>query len=399
METLFAKQNRLLSLTSTKIVREIMNTINWDARLIAIRGARGVGKTTTMLQYIKLHYPAYSHEALYCSLDSVYFSNHSLITLGEDFYKSGGKHLFLDEIHKYPTWSQEIKELYDLYPDMRIVISGSSLLNILNGDADLSRRCIPYSMQGLSFREYLMFYHNINIKPQKLESILENPTSICAEVNEKCRPLPLFKDYLQHGYFPYYMQNMVDYYTTIEQVANFVIETELPLLCNVDPGNVRKIKALLGIIASSVPFEVDIAKLSTAIGIHRNTTIAYLTDLAKADLLTLLYSDLLSVKKMQKPDKIYLENANMIYALAAKDIKIGTVRETFVINQLKYQHEVEYGKQTGDFKVDSKYLFEVGGSDKTFKQIADIPQSYILADDIEFPYGNKLPIWAIGFLY
>lgn len=400
METLFAKQNRLLAITPTEMVREIVSTINWDAHLIAIRGARGIGKTTVMLQYIKLHYHANTAEALYCSLDSMYFSNHSLVSLGEEFHKIGGKHLFLDEIHKYPTWSKEVKELYDLYPDMRIVITGSSLLNILNGDADLSRRCIPYSMQGLSFREYLHFYHNIQIAPRSLGDILSAPAALCAEVNSKCKPLPLFKDYLQHGYFPYYKQNHTDYYTTIEQVANFVVETELPQLCNVDPGNIRKIKALLGIIASSVPFEVDIAKLSTAIGVHRNTTVGYLLYLAKADLLTLLYSDLMSVKKMQKPDKIFLENPNMSYALASTtDIKIGTVRETFVVNQLKYQHDVEYSKQAGDFKIDGNCIFEVGGADKTFRQIAGTPNSYILADDMEFPFGKKLPLWMIGFLY
>lgn len=400
MDTLFAKQNRLLTITPTKMVRGIMNVINWDAHLIAIRGARGIGKTTVMLQYIKQNYEAGSTEALYCSLDSMYFSNHSLTGLGEEFYKMGGKHLFLDEIHKYPTWSREVKELYDLYPDMKIVITGSSLLNILNGDADLSRRCIPYMMQGLSFREYLQFYHNIEISPRTLDEILANPTDICSEVNSKCRPLPLFKSYLQYGYFPYYKQNHADYYVSIEQVINFVIETELPQLCNVDPGNIRKIKALLSVLGSSVPFEVDIAKLSTAIGIHRNTTIGYLLHLERAGLLTLLYSDLMSVKRMQKPDKVYLDNPNMIYALASTtDIKIGTVRETFAVNQLTYQHDVEYSKQAGDFKIDGTYLFEVGGADKTFRQIADMPKSYILADDIELPIGKKLPLWLMGFLY
>ena len=202
MEKLFEKKNQLLRLTSMSIVREAMNTINWDAQLICLRGARGVGKTTLMLQYIKSHYRPMSNEVLYVSLDAVYFSTHTLIDLADRFYKNGGKHLFVDEVHKYNSWSREIKEIYDTYPDMRVVISGSSLLNILGGDADLSRRCIPYELHGLSFREYLQFFHSIQIQPRSLQDILEHPEEICSEVLDKCHPLPLFKDYLQHGYFP-----------------------------------------------------------------------------------------------------------------------------------------------------------------------------------------------------
>lgn len=399
METLFNKQERLLRLTSTRIVRTLMQRINWNAQLIAIRGPRGVGKTTLMLQYLKQHYEPGSHEALYCSLDAVYFSGHSLLQLAETFYQNGGKHLFLDEVHKYPTWSKEIKEIYDLYPDLRVVISASSLLNILNADADLSRRCIPYEMQGLSFREFLQFYKDIHLPVVSLPEVLAAPAALCAQVNEVCRPLPFFKEYLQYGYYPFYLRNQTDYYTSIEQVVNFVVETELPQLCSVDVVNVRKLKALLGILATSVPFEVDISKLATTIGIHRNTVIDYLNNLARAKLLSLLYADLLSVKKMQKPDKIYLDNPNLLYALASTSVKTGTAREVFVVNQLAYLHEVEYGRKEGDFKVDGKYTFEVGGEGKNYEQIADVPDSYILADNIEMPYRHKLPLWAVGFLY
>lgn len=399
METLFAKQDRLLSLTSTEIIRTLMHRINWDAQLVAIRGPRGVGKTTLMLQYMKLHYEVYSREVLYCTLDSVYFSNHTLLELADVFVKNGGKHLFLDEVHKYPTWSKEIKEVYDMYPDLKVVFSASSLLNILNADADLSRRCIPYEMQGLSFREFLLFYKQMSFPVCTLEEVLTSPEKICSEVNKVCRPLPLFKEYLQYGYYPFYLKNQIDYYTSIEQVVNFIVETELPQLCGIDVGNVRKIKALLGILASSVPFEVDISKLATTIGIHRNTVIEYLNSLEKAKLLHLLYADLLSVKKMQKPDKIYLDNPNLLYALASHPVKIGTARETFVVNQLSCDHEIEYGKKTGDFKVNGKYTLEVGGEGKTYNQIADVPDSYILADGIETPYRCKLPIWVVGFLY
>ena len=399
METLFAKQDRLLSLTSTEIIRTLMYQINWDAQLVAIKGPRGVGKTTLMLQYMKQHYEVYSREVLYCTLDSVYFSNHTLLELVDVFVKNGGKHLFLDEVHKYPTWSKEIKEVYDMYPDLKVVFSASSLLNILNADADLSRRCIPYEMQGLSFREFLLFYKQLDLPICTLEEVLTSPGNICSEVNKVCRPLPLFREYLQYGYYPFYLKNQIDYYTSIEQVVNFIVETELPQLCGIDVGNVRKIKALLGILASSVPFEVDISKLATTIGIHRNTVIEYLNSLEKAKLLHLLYADLLSVKKMQKPVKIYLDNPNLLYALASHPVKIGTARETFVVNQLSCDHEIEYGKKTGDFKVNGKYTLEVGGEGKTYNQIADVPDSYILADGIETPYRCKLPIWVVGFLY
>lgn len=399
MEALFAKQDRLLRLTSTAIVRVLMNQIHWDAQLIAVRGPRGVGKTTMLLQYIKLHYKAADRSVLYCTLDSFYFSEHSLLQLADEFYKHGGKHLFLDEVHKYPTWSREIKEIYDAYPDMKVVISASSLLNILNADADLSRRCIPYDMQGLSFREFLLFYKQLEFPVCSLQEVLEQPEELCNRVNLQCRPLPFFKEYLQYGYFPFYLRNQTDYYTSIEQVVNFVVETELPQLCGVGIGNVRKLKALLAVLATSVPFEVDISKLATTIGIHRNTVIEYLNYLEKAQLIHLLYSDLLSVKRMQKPDKIFLDNPNLLYALALQAVKIGTAREVFVVNQLSYKHQVEYGKTTGDFKVDGKYTFEVGGEDKGFSQIADIPLAFVLADDIEMPYGSKIPLWALGFLY
>lgn len=399
MEMLFIKQNRLLRLTSTKIIRTLMTRINWSAQLIAIRGPRGVGKTTLMLQYIKQHYELSSKEVLYCTLDSVYFSSHSLIELVDSFYMNGGKHLLLDEVHKYPTWSKEIKEIYDMYPDLRVVISASSLLNILNSDADLSRRCIPYEMQGLSFREFLLFYKKIEFPAYTLEEMLASPDSICSQVNETCRPLPFFKEYLQYGYYPFYLRNQVDYYTSIEQIINFITETELPQLCGVDVSNVRKLKALLGILATSVPFEVDISKLATTIGIHRSTVINYLIYLERAKLLHLLYSDLLSVKRMQKPDKIYLDNPNLLYALASHPVKIGTAREVFAVNQLSCLHEVEYGKKAGDFKVDGKYTFEIGGEDKNYQQIANLPNSYILADNMEMPYHCKLPLWLVGFLY
>ena len=398
METLFTRHDLYIANTPVDIIRDIMDEIHWDSRLIAIVGARGVGKSTLIRQFIRKNYQAYDRSVLYCSLDSVYFSTHTLLDLVETFIMNGGKRLFFDEVHKYSNWSREIKEIYDLYPDIKVVISGSSLLHILNADADLSRRCIRYTMNGLSFREFLRFYKNIDIRKYSLPEIVDNPAPLCSEVNRLCKPVQQFKEYLTYGYYPFYMESVMDYYTRIEQVTNFVIETELPLLRKVDIANIRKIKALVSIIASSIPFEVDASKLSRLIGTGRDTVIEYIQHLEDARIFNLLYSDVRSVGKLTRPDKIYLENANLLYALSSSEVNIGTARETFVVNQLKIKYDVEYGKQQGDFKVDGKYTFEVGGKDKTFSQIAGVRNSFVLSDDIETPLGRRLPIWSVGFI-
>lgn len=398
-DSLYLKQERLLDQTPTDIVREIINKIHWENRLIAIRGSRGVGKTTLIRQYIKLNYAPGSREVLYCSLDSMYFSNHSLLDLAAEFYMMGGKRLFLDEVHKYPAWSREIKEIHDLYPSLQIVFTGSSLLNILNADADLSRRCLPYNMYGLSFREFMRFYKGMDFPVFSLEDILSNAAEISHQICGQCKILPLFEEYLQCGYYPFFNGNTEDYFITIENVVNYIVEQELPAFCGTDPSYTRKIKALLSVLASSVSFEVDISKLARAIGLARNSVMAYLQYLGQAELIKLLYSDLLSVKKMQKPDKIYIQNTNLLRAIASDNIQSGTIRETFAVSQLSVGHEVEYGRNSGDFTVDGRYTFEVGGPDKTFRQIAGLPDSYILADRIEFASGNKLPLWLVGMIY
>ena len=399
METLFEKQDALLRATDMSIIRSFMDDVNWEAPMLCIRGPRGVGKSTLLRQYVKQHYEPGSEEVLYCSMDWVYFSQHSMLEVAEKFYKRGGKLLIFDEVHKYEQWSREVKEVSETYPNLQIFLSGSSMLKLLDGDADLSRRCRGYDMPGLSFREYLRFYKGIELPASTLEEILENPKGIAATVNGVCRPLQHFHDYLKYGYYPFYLTNPIDYYALIEQTVNYVIDVELPQLKNVNSSNCRKIRALLCVLSQQVPFDVDITKLATMTELQRNTVLEYLNHLKGAKLLNLLFSDLLSVKKMQKPDKIYLENPNLLYALATTPVKIGTARECFAVNQLSYAHTVEYGKTQGDFRVDGKWIFEVGGEKKTFDQIADLPNSYILADDIEMPHGNKLPLWVIGFLY
>ena len=399
MDTLLKKHDRLWEITPLEIVRQWAYSINWDARLMAIRGPKGVGKSTMMLQYIKQHYAYMDRQALYVSCDDAYFATHSLLDLAEQFYLTGGKHLFIDEIHKYENWSREIKEIYDSYPTMKMVISGSSLLSLTEGDADLSRRCINHDIQGLSFREFLHFYKGIEMPIYPLEDVLTNPASLIQEMNSKGRPVALFQEYLRNGYYPYYLNNETDYYLAIQQVVNHTIDDELTKICKVDVGNTRKIKALMTMLCASEPYQLDISKLSVQSGLKRETVVAYLNYMDKAKLLHLLYCDLVNAKRMQKPDKIYIDNSNMLYAWATTPVRIGTARETFVVNQLSAKHQVEFGKKKGDFKIDGIYTIEVRGEDKDSRQIANLPNSYILADNIETAIGHKLPIWVVGCLY
>ena len=398
MEALFKKHKMLISQINTGIVREMMHSVNWERQLVAIRGSRGVGKTTLIRQYIKQKFGISAGEALYCVMDSMYFANHTLLELAEQFHLMGGTHLFLDEVHRYPTWSREIKEIIDLYPNMKITFTGSSLIQILNADADLSRRVLSYTMEGLSFREYLQFYKGIHIPVYSLEDILTNYDDICAETNKLCHPQPLFEEYLKVGYFPFYDGDEEEYYSRIENVIDFIVGQELPQFCGVDPANTRKVKALIQFLADSVPYELNIAKLSARLELNKNTVLSYINSLGRAELLMLLYSDSKTITRLQKPDKIYLHDPNMFYALGLGE-KIGTIRECFLINQLSVKHTVEYGKEQGDFIIDGNITIEVGGPDKTFEQVADIPNSYVFADRIELPVGKKLPLWMAGLVY
>ncbi|MBO4403154.1 MAG: ATP-binding protein [Bacteroidales bacterium] len=399
MDILISHFKRRLQTVTSTIVRDCIKDIAWDERLSAIVGPRGVGKTTLILQHIKLHDSDGISNVLYATLEDLYFSNHTLVDLAELFVTRGGKHLYLDEIHRYPEWSREIKLIYDTFPELKVTISGSSLLQILNSEADLSRRCILYKMQGLSFREFLQFYKGINIPAVCLDEVLVSPDKLCDQLNACCHPVQMFHEYLQYGYFPYYLEGKERYYERIANVVDYVVGTELPMVCRVETVNVRKLQTLLGVVAGLVPYELDVSKLAAMLQASRNTVVTYLNYLHRAKIINLLYSDVSSFKKLQKPDKMYLENPNMLYALTMDNANIGTARETFAVNQLDYLHSVEYGKANGDFLVDGKYRLEVGGRGKTFAQIADLPDSYILADDMEVPNGKKIPLWMIGFLY
>ena len=355
------------------------------------------------MQYLKQKYRLGDRRMLYCSADTVDFSMRTLVGLAEEFAIHGGELLAIDEIHKYKSgttdWSREIKEIYDLFPDLKMIVSGSSLLRLKEGDADLSRRSVKYTMLGLSFRESLRFYHGLSFPKWSLEDILAHPYDLWQMVSSKCKPVVLFKDYLEKGYYPFLLEGEGEYYTKIEQVVNYIIETELPQICKVDVANVRKLQALIALICSEVPFELNANKIAAALEIGRDTIVEYLKYLGDAKVLNLLYSDKKKIGKLSKPDKVYLENPNILYALAPSKIEIGTLRETFAVGSLSESHSVEYGKLQGDFKVDSKYTFEIGGRSKDFSQIAGIKDSYVFADDWDIPDGAKLPLWMLGFLY
>lgn len=403
MDTLFRKHDRLLANTSMDIVRDQMNQIHWNAQIISIMGPKGVGKSTLLRQYIKRNYRIGDRKALYCSADSVDFSTRTLVELAEQFFINGGKLLIVDEIHKYKPgtsdWSKEVKEIYELFPKLKLIVSGSSLLKLKEGDADLSRRAIKYTMPGLSFREALRFYHGLDFPKWTLEDILTHPFDLWEMVTSKCKPVVHFKEYLEKGYYPFLLEGEGEYFTRIEQVVNYIIETELPQICKVDVANIRKLQALVKLIAEEVPFELNANKIAGSMEIGRDTVVEYLKYLGDAKILNLLYSDRKKTGKLSKPDKVYLENPNLLYAIAPDKVEIGTARESFAINSLSESHLVEYGKAHGDFKIDSKYTFEIGGRSKDFSQIAGIPDSYIFADDWDMPDGAKLPLWMLGFLY
>lgn len=397
MDSLYEKFYKKMDVVSLDFKRSLMDQIQWDARLIGIKGARGVGKTTLLLQFIKENLPI-DESTLYVSLDNIWFAENKLSALTDAFVKRGGKYLFLDEVHKYPNWSQELKNIYDDYPELKVVFTGSSLLEILNARADLSRRAIVYTLQGLSYREYLHLKSGIQLPKLDLADLLQNHVRLAREVNGKLRPLQYFEEYLKTGYFPYFQEVPSLYYHRIEEVINMTLEVELPLLRKVEVSYVSKLKQLLQIISESVPFIPNVSKLSERIGLNRNTFTSYLFFLQEANLTRNIYKDASGITQLQKPDKIYLENTNFQYALAPKNAEKGSIRETFFVNQLSYQYRLEYVEQ-GDFLIDQTYTIEVGGKGKTKRQIQGIANSYTAADELEYGTGTKIPLWMFGLLY
>ena len=397
MDYILEKSERKIAAVGTTFQRSLINKIAWNNRLIGIRGARGVGKTTLLLQHLQLHTSTPS-ERLYLNLDDMWFTTHDLQELVEWFAKRGGRHLYLDEVHKYPSWSQTIKNIYDDQPGLQIVFTGSSMLEMLNARADLSRRALSFRMQGLSFREFLNVTLGTDFTTYNLDQILQNPEEISREIVGQIRPLQYFVDYLRSGYYPFFLEDRAHYHSRIEEVVRFILDVELPQLRSTDIANIPKLKQLLQIIAESVPFTPNVSKLAERMHIERNTLATYLHYLSEAQLTLNLFKQSKGITRLQKPDKIYLENANLLYALAPQNVNLGSIRETFFINQLNDAHTLTYAEK-GDFNVDDKYTFEIGGKHKSLRQIDNLKNAYIAADDIEYGVGQKIPLWMFGFLY
>lgn len=380
-----------------QFVRSIEQEIEWKAPLIGIQGARGVGKTTLLLQHARLHHKL-DGTTLYASVDNIWFNAHSIYELATAFSQRGGRYLFLDEVHKYANWSQELKNIYDDLPDLHVVFTGSSLLEILNSRADLSRRAIVYEMQGFSFREYLNWNESLTLPRVTLEQLLGGHVVIATETLRQVKVLQHFDAYLRHGYYPFYKEMPALFSSRLSEVVNMVLEIEIPQLRDVETSYIPKMKQLLYIIAESAPFVPNISKLSERIGLSRNALLQYLNALHDSRITFSLQKESAGVARLQKPDKLYLDNTNLAYALIGLQPNVGTLRETFFANQLRYQHEVNLAVQ-GDFVVDHRFTFEVGGAGKGSKQIAAVENAYVVADNIEYGNGNHIPLWMFGMLY
>lgn len=398
MKQLFTTFYQLRERTSLDFIRYLYHEIRWGNRLIAITGARGTGKTTLMLQYIKEHYPGYGSDALYVSLDNIWFTTHSLFELADEFQKMGGKALFLDEVHKYPTWSREIKNIYDSYPDMKVVFTGSSLLEIHKGEADLSRRAIIYHMHGLSFREFLQFEYGYQMEAISLTDVLTKHIEIAMNIGNHLKPLAAFREYLSYGYFPFYKEDKVLYHERLLATLNTILDVDLPSTEKIDYYSIGKIKKLFAVLAQLVPYIPNISMLSKEIEVSRISLLNYLTYLQKAQALLLLDKEASGIKQLAKPEKIYLGNTNYAYALGGERTDIGNVRETFFFNQTMVKHKVTYSSQI-DFTIDETFNFEIGGKNKTKKQLEGVDNGYLALDNIEVGFGNEIPLWVFGLLY
>lgn len=385
-----------LASTSLKFKRYLYDKINWETRLIGIKGARGVGKTTLLLQRIKEYFPK-KGEALYVSLDNLWFKTHTLEELVAYQYAHGMTHLFLDEVHKYPDWSISIKNLYDTYNDLYIVYTGSSMLEIDYSKVDLSRRQTLYTLHGLSLREYMAFEGALTTEPIALQDLLERHIDIAFDLFQKTKVLKHFSRYLESGYYPFYKDAKKDYLLQLAEVANLVIDTDLPAVEEVTYSTVKKTKVLLMLIAQNLPLMPNINKLTVQLDTSRDLCLKMLYALDRAELTLLLTENVKDYKHIITPEKIYLNNTNLMRALAIKS-EIGTVRETFFANQTSAVATLTMPKK-GDFLLDGTHLFEVGGKNKSFDQIKDIPNSYLAIDETEVGYGNRIPLWMFGFLY
>ena len=391
MDFLYQLFRSLIDRTDTSFLRYLHGVINWDSRLVAIVGGRGVGKTTMLLQHIKLHHDI--KDTLYISADNIYFTENRLFDLAFEFSKYGGKHLFIDEIHKYPDWSKEIKMMYDNLPEVQVVFTGSSILDVYKGTDDLSRRALTYYLTGLSFREYINISQRLSFEAISLEDIISESGVRLPE--SFSYPLIHFKNYLERGYYPFF--NEAEYDERIRNVINLTLETDIPAYANMNIATVRKLKQLLYVISRSVPFKPNYTKIADIIEIHRNDTADMFYYLERAGIISLLRDQTEGIRSLGKVEKVYLNNTNLIYALAGEKPNIGNIRETFFYNQMSVKHEV-FSSDLADFNING-LTFEVGGKTKSQKQIKGLKNAFIVKDDIEYGHGNIIPLWAFGFNY
>lgn len=390
MDSLIRTSRLLIDSVNTDFIRYIHDEISWNSRLVAILGSRGVGKTTLLLQHIKLHENI--DDVLFVTADDFYFTTHRLFDLALDFSRNGGKKLYIDEIHKYSGWSREIKNIYDTIPDLKIVYTGSSILDLEKGGADLSRRKLEYLMPGLSFREYLNISQKLNLPSYTLDEILAGKVKFAYP---DFKPIMHFKEYLKQGYYPFFNED--EYILRLRGILKQIVEVDIPMFANMQITSGNKLKKLLYVIAQSSPFKPNNAKLERDLQLNRNSLPEYFDYLEKAGLINLLREKVSGIKILEKVEKVYLNNPNIAYALSETTPDIGNIRETIFFSLMRVKHMVA-SSTASDFEIDN-YTFEVGGKNKKHKQIKDIPNSYIVKDDIEYAHLNTIPLWMFGFVY
>jgi len=396
MDQIYIEHKDTLASLKPRFRRDFMDEIDWNEPLLFILGARGVGKTTLVLQHIKERF-GNNAAALYISMDDLALSNFTLLSMAKHHAQNGGTHLFVDEIHKYQNWSQELKNIRDKIKELKVVVSGSSILDIYKGNADLSRRSVVYNLHGLSFREYLNIELKLNLPKFSLEEILKEHENLTPQLLEQFKPLQHFPTYLKYGYFPFYLEGIKNYHHKLGNVLNVVLEQDMALLESVDLVKIPKIRKLIYLLSTQVPYQPNITKLAETLEIDRITLLHYLNSLQKASVLNLVRLNGKLYTQLTKPDKIYLQNTNLLY-LSQSAVNIGTLRETFFANQVGINHQLTLAQQ-GDFIIDNTYTIEVGGAHKNFNQIANIQNSYLAIDDLPQGIKNKIPLWLFGFMY
>ncbi|OQX79378.1 MAG: AAA family ATPase [Bacteroidetes bacterium 4484_249] len=397
MQTIQKKFREKYKNQQLKFVRNFINEVDWSNRLIGIKGARGVGKTTLLLQYIKQNHKLDS-SVIYASLDNLYFQNNTLVDFTENFVQTGGKYLYLDEVHRYKNWGIELKNIYDDYPELKIVFTSSSILELRKARADLSRRAVMYEMPGLSLREFLKFEAGFDLPVFSIKDIINNHLDIATDFIGQFRPLQYFQEYLKYGYYPYYLENKKSFYQKLEETVQTVLDVDIPQFQEIQITHIKKLKKLLFVISNSSPFKPNIQKLSEKIEISRNTLKTYLNYLEEGRIINQLESSTKGIAVLQKPEKIYLHDTNLIYVLSPDKLETGNLRETFFFNQVNVANKIVSSK-FADFLVNDKYTFEIGGKTKSSKQIAGISDAYIVKDNMEIGTDNKIPLWLFGFLY